>query len=771
MKINYTLILLLSIIVPYSVLGLTLPWSKLILYGVFSMMLFQNRVDFRIPMSQKYIVFYVLLLLISYLYHLLDYNYSPNKRDFIAILSILEILLIYYVLRSVSFNREKVYKYVIQIGVLINVLAIAQFLDIFNLKSLLSSLYGSSNQDNWDLYFKYNPRAFSIFNNQPNILGLFNSFLIILLFFKGPELILHWVARLVNYALALLGLILSGSLTGLLSLAAGIGCYYFFFRSKKLPKFIILFIAISIGFYLVFPEVVELIIVRQKLSESIVPSSLLARINGVWLKSYEKFIESPILGIGPSVDSLKYAVDNEFFDKFLRYGLIGGVFFILFFLILLRNTWIKSKSASIQESINYKVSFILLIAFSLSLTTGSFLKSDKISYIFWLLYFLPFVKESANMNKIRSKHQSLIIITKNFPRLNNPANGVFIKDQAFALSKLHPGVKVYVCVELFKLQSKWPFVKLNKEIQVDKKIEGLEVKRILFIPFPSRTSLYYKSLALSLLLLTRRGEKDVYLINTVIPAGAAFSFLNIPYNLMTHGSDLRNFKVNLRIKKALIRAKKVFCVSPGLAEDVKLITGNTSNIEIIYNGLDFYNHSVKLNKSEIFTFIFVGALIEQKGINELIKAFQEIEVSASLKLKIIGDGILRSKIENIGASLAKNREIEFIGAINNQDVHQHMSESHVLVLPSYKEGFGRVVIEMFREGRPVIATKSGGPEYLINNNNGLVIEPKNVTALKNAMIKIYQNYDSYNPTQISNFAKENFDNTKLIRNLYNELKR
>ncbi len=216
------------------------------------------------------------------------------------------------------------------------------------------------------------------------------------------------------------------------------------------------------------------------------------------------------------------------------------------------------------------------------------------------------------MKKIRSKDQSLIIITKNFPRSNNSANGVFIKDQAIALSKLHSVIKVYVCVEIFKLQSKWPFVKLNKEIQVDKKIEGIEVKRILFIPFPSRTSLYYKSLALSLLLLTRRDKKDIYLINTIIPAGAAFSYLNTPYSLMTHGSDLRNFKVNQRIKKALIRAKKVICVSPGLAEDIKLITGNTNNIEIIYNGLNFYNHSVKLNESKIFTFIFVGALIEQK---------------------------------------------------------------------------------------------------------------------------------------------------------------
>ena len=741
------------------------------MFGVFLILLIQNRIDFNLPISLKYLTLYVFLLHLSYLFHLVDINYSPNKRDFIAMLSILEILLIYYILKSISFKQKKIYEKIIQIGIIVNIIGIVQFFDVLNLKGIIGTLYGSGNQENWDLYFQYNLRAFSIFNNQPNLLGLFNSFLIIVLFFKGKELISNRVIRGVSYTLAFLGLILSGSLTGILALLVSLSLYFLLFKSKHLLKPLILIVIISLGFYLVFSDLIELVIVRQKLNESIIPSSLLARINGVWLESYNRFIESPIFGIGPSIESLKYSVDNEFFDKFLRYGLIGGALFIGFFIILFRNIWFLIKATS--DSNNLRISFVLLISFFVSLGTGSFLKSDKIALIFWMLYFLPLIRESRISRKATpSRKRTLRIFTKNFPRINNPANGVFIEDQAIALSKFHSPVIVYVFVELFQLKSKWPFIHINKEVRVKKEFKEIKVRRVLFIPFPSKTSLYYKSLSISMLLQVIKNRSDIYLINTLIPVGAAFSHFNIPYYLMIHGSDLRNFKPNIRLKKTLLKASKVFCVSDGLSRDVKSIIGDSNEIITINNGLNFSKEiKEQKNTPELFTFLFVGSLIKQKGVTELIQAFETLEIKEKIVLRVVGDGVLKNLILEAKQRLPKNRKIEFFGHVEPSHVEKIMSTSSVLVLPSYKEGFGRVVIEMFREGKPVIVSESGGPEFLVNSSNGLVIKPTDVQMLKSAMEQIYYNFNQYDKDEIYRYAKRNFDNSELTKKLYDEIKK
>ncbi len=170
-----------------------------------------------------------------------------------------------------------------------------------------------------------------------------------IIFIKGKELIIPFRLRILGLILAILGLILSGSLTGLVGLFISFFTYYLLFKTKKLIKPIILTVIFSLGLYLIFQDVIDLIIQRQKLDESLIPSSLKARINGVWLESYLKFIESPLLGIGPSVNNLKYSVDNEFLDKFLRYGIIGGVSFILFFPILLIHIWKLIKKSPFEK--------------------------------------------------------------------------------------------------------------------------------------------------------------------------------------------------------------------------------------------------------------------------------------------------------------------------------------------------------------------------------------------------------------------------------------
>ena len=96
---------------------------------------------------------------------------------------------------------------------------------------------------------------------------------------------------------------------------------------------------------------------------------------------------------------------------------------------------------------------------------------------------------------------------------------------------------------------------------------------------------------------------------------------------------------------------------------------------------------------------------------------------------------------------------------------QKLGRMNCLVLPSHEEGFGRVIIEMLSLGRPVISTRSGGPEYIVNKTNGLIVEPCDVLGLVHALYSVYQNYKVYDENTIKQYFENNFSidkNTRLL---------
>ncbi len=144
-----------------------------------------------------------------------------------------------------------------------------------------------------------------------------------------------------------------------------------------------------------------------------------------------------------------------------------------------------------------------------------------------------------------------------------------------------------------------------------------------------------------------------------------------------------------------------------------------------------------------FIFIFVGRLVGDKGINELIKAFSELEIS-NLKLLLLGTfeneidplhSETLSKIEN-------NTNILNVGF--QSDVRPFFAISNCLVFPSYREGFPNVVMQAGAMGLPCIVTNINGcNEIIIDGENGLIIPTKDVKSLYNSMRKISLNHDFY----------------------------
>lgn len=147
--------------------------------------------------------------------------------------------------------------------------------------------------------------------------------------------------------------------------------------------------------------------------------------------------------------------------------------------------------------------------------------------------------------------------------------------------------------------------------------------------------------------------------------------------------------------------------------------------------------TLKILKND-FVFCYVGRVVKDKGINELVSAFNELNLkNKNCKLIIVG------KIENetnpVSKStmgiIKKNKNILLTGFKN--DVRPYLSIGNCFVFPSYREGFPNVLMQAGAMDLPCIATNINGCNEIIQDNiNGFLIPPKNIDALVKAMQKI-----------------------------------
>ena len=130
-------------------------------------------------------------------------------------------------------------------------------------------------------------------------------------------------------------------------------------------------------------------------------------------------------------------------------------------------------------------------------------------------------------------------------------------------------------------------------------------------------------------------------------------------------------------------------------------------------------------------FLFVGRLLDWKGIRELIGAFKLLGAK-NVKLWIVGDGDL---VDEVKLASKKNAKINYLGRMNGDLLWRVYHAADVFVIPSHHEPWGLVVNEAMAAGLPVIATDNVGcvDDLVFNNRQGLIVPSKNTLALCEAM--------------------------------------
>lgn len=148
----------------------------------------------------------------------------------------------------------------------------------------------------------------------------------------------------------------------------------------------------------------------------------------------------------------------------------------------------------------------------------------------------------------------------------------------------------------------------------------------------------------------------------------------------------------------------------------------------------------KIRVKDVFTFVFVGRIVRDKGINELVAAFKRLQTRVP-KTRLILVGEYEDALDPITPEARKEIEDNpcILAVGKQEDVRPWLAASDALVFPSYREGFPNVVIEAGAMGLPSIVTDINGSREIIQDGvNGLIVPSKNEDALLKEMERLVE---------------------------------
>lgn len=165
--------------------------------------------------------------------------------------------------------------------------------------------------------------------------------------------------------------------------------------------------------------------------------------------------------------------------------------------------------------------------------------------------------------------------------------------------------------------------------------------------------------------------------------------------------------------------------------------GNVRGVDLTYydRTTEVLVKAENLRCKDLFTFLFIGRVVKDKGINELIEASERLFLEDKC-FRVIIVGPYEDKFDPISSHYKKIiSDASYITAIGQvADVRPWLAASDALVLPSYREGFPNVVLEAGAFGLPSIVTDiNGSREIIVNGVNGLIVKPMSSEELLNAM--------------------------------------
>jgi len=359
-------------------------------------------------------------------------------------------------------------------------------------------------------------------------------------------------------------------------------------------------------------------------------------------------------------------------------------------------------------------------------------------------------------------------------------SGVFIEDQAVALAKRYDVTVLFPRLVGYRELLSW---KIGPKIHREEG-DGLKVysERVL-APVPRKSRLAYsryyrKTRKMFGELLNTWGMPDVIHAHVVLPAGWTAIRLgqefSIPVVLTEHSGP---FSMHLRthcnrrlVRETLLKVNRTIAVSPSLVKQIRTFQDDLE-IEVIGNVVasDFFNppRTGAEDIPPVIRFLSIGSLLKEKGFIYLLEAVQILKKRGTLsfELGIGGEGPEGYRLRHFVKVSGLSEQCHFLGPMSRWQVRDQMQQCDVFVLPSLQETFGVVLVEAMACGKPVIATRCGGPEFVVTEDTGCLVGVGDSKALADVMEKFITREVAFNPASIRESVSDRFGENAFLEKI------
>jgi glycosyltransferase involved in cell wall biosynthesis len=364
----------------------------------------------------------------------------------------------------------------------------------------------------------------------------------------------------------------------------------------------------------------------------------------------------------------------------------------------------------------------------------------------------------------------IFLIPSWFPSKTNPVAGIFIEDQVRALARRRPGWQIAVSgwgQEETVIELRHPFTSIPRVLDRQRRRPSerrLAPNAVVYSNpvvhwTPRLLAGRFDALVRANVANAARARRDLGGLD-VIHAHAAFPAglialqlareLGIPYVVTAHAGQALQARVDRTelgrsaLTEGLRNAAAIIAVSRALG--TRLAEAGAPPTDVIPNVVDeeFFTPATSPPAAERPRVFTLGRLVEGKGIVELLEATARIRSGGfPVELRIGGDGPRRAEWERHARSLGLGDDVAFLGHLTREAVRDELRECSCFALASESETFGVVCIEALACGRPVVATRSGGPEEIVTDDNGMLVPPRDVEALAEGLRAVLgRAYDS-----------------------------
>lgn len=392
---------------------------------------------------------------------------------------------------------------------------------------------------------------------------------------------------------------------------------------------------------------------------------------------------------------------------------------------------------------------------------------------------------------------NIFLIPSWYPSQKSPISGIFTKEQTMMIAK-EQNINYYLSIlETFPLSPKrfmYSFVNfikytfLQKEYIIVNNHYIENIQPVLSWSYKYKEGNIKKQIELHTKFfqkLLKKGIKiDIIHAHVAYPAGyIAYKIsqrFDIPYIITEHMSPFpfleykKNKMIFEHLRISMVNAKYIIAVSDYQKNEI--LRYGRYNMAVIPNFIDEDRYNVTLNsikKKDKVRFLLVGGMSRQKGIDLLIRAISLIKHNLNnCEFILVGDGDKKLEYQTLTIEEGLNNIIFFKGFMHREEMIKEFNACDIFVLPSRHESFGIVYIEAMALGKPIIATKCGGPEMIVCDECGVMVETENIEALSRAIMHMYLEYKNYSSDKIRQKYIENFSkkvNTKKYKDIYEKV--